>query len=246
MERTTTPSITQTSFVCPHCDAFAAQIWSQAVGLDYNGPPPATNALKKKSPVRLGNFVHEASGFTLSQVDFARCHHCDFVSIWAGGQMVYPPTGGIAVKPNPDLNVDIQQDFEEARQIVLKSPRGAAALLRLAVQKLCKQLGEAGKNIDQDIGNLVGKGLDPLLQMSLDAVRVIGNEQVHPGELDLRDDLDTAVYLFELVNSIADQMLTRPKAIKATYAKLPQSKRDAIDARNAAAIDKAGAGKSQS
>ena len=37
------------------------------------------------------------------------------------------------------------------------------------------------------------------------------NEAVHHGEMDLRDDVETASQLFVLVNAIADQMITQPK-----------------------------------
>ena len=134
--------------------------------------------------------------------------------------------------PNQDLPDDIILDFEEARNIVNFSPRGAAALLRLAVQKLCKFLGETGKNIDDDIAGLVSKGLNPLVQKSLDIVRVIGNEAVHPGTIDLNDNKDTAIQLFGLINSIADQMITHPKTIETLYQQLPESKRNAIEDRN--------------
>jgi len=61
----------------------------------------------------------------------------------------------------------------------------------------------------------VSKGLDPLVQQALDIVRVIGNEAVHPGVMDLKDDRETAATLFGLVNAIADQMITHPKTVKA-------------------------------
>jgi hypothetical protein len=145
--------------------------------------------------------------------------------------MLFPSTKS-GVVPNPDLPDDIIKDFEEAREIVNASPRGAAALLRLCIQKLCVHLGENGKSIDADIGSLVKKGLDPLIQQSLDVVRVIGNEAVHPGELDLKDDRETAATIFQIVNTIADQLITVPKNVKAVYDKLPEAKRKAIDTRD--------------
>ena len=50
-------------------------------------------------------------------------------------------------------------------------------------------MGEKGKDINTDIGNLVKKGLPIKVQESLDILRVIGNEAVHPGQLDLKDDI---------------------------------------------------------
>jgi hypothetical protein len=66
-------------------------------------------------------------------------------------------------------------------------------------------------------------------------VRVIGNESVHPGSIDLNDDRETALRLFDLVNAIADQMISHPKKVKEMYGKLPEEKRKAIEARDAAA-----------
>jgi len=145
--------------------------------------------------------------------------------------MLYPDRSS-APLPNPDLPEDICRDFEEARSIVNQSPRGAAALFRLCIQKLCAHLGESGKNINQDIASLVQKGLNPRIQKSLDIVRVVGNDAVHPGEIDLRDDPDTAVQLAQLTNFIADAMITQPKQIDTLYDSLPQGKKEQIEKRD--------------
>jgi len=127
------------------------------------------------------------------------------------------------------------QDYEEARKILDLSPRGAAALLRLAVEKICIELKAEGKTIDQRIAFLVSKGLPEAVQQALDTVRVIGNEAVHPGQMDLRDDRDIANKLFELVNFVAEDRITRPKGIAALYGMIPEEKRKAIETRNAKA-----------
>ena len=148
--------------------------------------------------------------------------------------MIFPDTS-TAPPPNPDLPADIAADFNEARSIVSRSARGAAALFRLCVQKLCKHLGEPGKQLNDDIAALVKKGLSPKIKKSLDIVRVIGNEAVHPGEINLSDQPDTAVQLAELVNIIADRMISQEKKIDKLYASLPQPKREAIDRRDGTA-----------
>jgi hypothetical protein len=145
--------------------------------------------------------------------------------------LVYPVRGE-APLPNPDMPEDVRLDFDEAGRIFQISPRGAAALLRLAIQKLCRELGGKGQNIDDDIAMLVKNGLDVRIQRSLDIVRVIGNESVHPGQIDLRDDVGTAEKLFVLVNIIADAMISQPKHIEEMYAGLPESKRAAIERRD--------------
>ena len=141
--------------------------------------------------------------------------------------MIYP-ISGTAPLPNADLPPDIKADYDEARSVISLSPRGSAALLRLAIQKLCVHLGEKGKDLNQDIANLVKKGLPQKIQQALDIVRVIGNNAVHPGQIDLRDDMQFAGKLFELVNLIAEVMLTKPKEIESLYAGLPQGQKEAI------------------
>lgn len=148
--------------------------------------------------------------------------------------MMFPDIGS-APLPNQDLPPDALTDYEEAQSILSKSPRGAAALLRLAIQKLCAHLGEPGKNINEDIASLARKGLPVQVQQALDAVRVIGNEAVHPGQMEISDSPEIAATLFALVNFIAEKMISEPKAIEQIYGSLPPEKLAAIQRRDSRA-----------
>lgn len=190
------PTLNENTFNCGHCGAFALQIWGD---MFIQGP----GGLGAQSGWRA-----------------ARCVSCTGLSIWHGAKMHYPRLSR-APLPNPDLPAEIAADFEEARAILNISPRGAAALLRLCIQKLCAVLGQKGKNINDDIGALVKLGLLPSVQQSLDSVRVIGNNAVHPGQIDLQDNDAVAMALFRLVNLIVTQMITGPKEAAAVYNSLP-------------------------
>ena len=164
-------------------------------------------------------------------LNLAECFSCKKLSVWRYDKMLYPQITH-SHTPNADLPEDIRNDFLEASAILSLSPRGSAALLRLCVQKLCRHLGEKGKNINDDIRSLVEKGLDETTQQALDVVRVVGNDAVHPGLIDLRDDPDVANKLFMLVNHIAEMMITRPKTINEIYQLIPPEKQADIAKRD--------------
>ena len=161
----------------------------------------------------------------------AKCIRCQKVSLWVNDRMVYP---SLVTAPQPyvDMPDDVKRDFEEARQVADKSPRSAAALLRLAVQRLMVHLGEPGQHLNKDIGSLVKKGLPPQIQQSCDIVRVLGNESVHPGDIDLTDSPEDTKRLFDLVNIIVQVMISQPKQIAESFGSLPQGALDQIQQRD--------------
>lgn len=211
MEGYIAPANRKSAFNCPKCGVYSKQEWYYLRGASQeNG---------------FGTIVVD-NRFTLS-----KCVHCEFPTIWHGEKIVYPLTSA-AEPPCADLPDDIRRDYVEAQNIVELSPRGAAALLRLVIQKLCKHLGEPGKNINDDIASLVKTGLPNKVQEALDSVRVIGNDSVHPGEFDLRDDRDTALILFRLVNLICRKMISEPNEVEGIYSSLPAVKIDGIKKRD--------------
>lgn len=194
--------------------------------------------LKKRLVRKLkGNIVlqrHDQGNYSYYEIEnlfLSSCFSCKKPSLWHFQELIYPNNINEFV-PNEDLSDDIKNDFFEASKIYDMSPRGAAAILRLCIQKLCIETGEKGKNINDDIASLVKKGLDIKIQKALDIVRVIGNNAVHPGQIDLNDNKAVAKKLFGLINLIADAMITQPKMIDELFNELPKNTKDAISKRD--------------
>ena len=253
------PSANRTAFSCPHCGVLTTQYWFSVFAdqlkkdqKPFLVPPTDTQdwsfrevedesrrnkfvklveRMRKQEPFLWKGDSNFYDATHLYNVHVSRCYDCSKLALWLNDQVLYP-TSGEAPAPNPDLPDDIKRDYAEASSILNLSPRGSAALIRLAIQKLCKHLGQSGENINLDIKALVAAGLDTRVQRALDAVRVIGNNAVHPGSIDLRDDKATAETLFGLLNLIAEKTISEPKHVDEVYGMLPESARKAIEARD--------------
>lgn len=203
----------QTSFYCPTCSVFSMQKWGEIFSRQVN---------------TLGG---SSTYFPIKDFRVSICAHCHGVAIWKDSQMVFPEGNSVA-EPHTDMPELLKADFNEAVAIFSKSPRGAAALLRLVIQNLMIELGEKGKIINDDIKALVSKGLSVKIQKALDYCRVVGNNAVHPGEISIDDTPEIAEALFKMINFIVEEMISKPKEIDALYNFLPESAREAIEKRD--------------
>ncbi len=122
---------------------------------------------------------------------------------------------------------EVKSDYLEARRLVGESPRSAAALLRMAIHDLITQLGESEEDIDESVENLKKKGLEVKMERALESVRVIGDGAVPPGQIDTRDDAETASILFNLLNLIVEALITQPRKVDELLEKLPDKRRRA-------------------
>lgn len=215
------PNFKGESFACPHCGAFSQMTWESLL---YNCP---------KGGCYISDFWH------------VTCASCKQPHIWMqtnnyineigesypSGTIIYPDATGIA-PPSEDMPDDIKKDYLEAASIYQKSPRGAAALLRLGLQKLCKHLGAEGKNINTDISTLAQDDkISKQLIKAADIVRITGNNAVHPGTINDDDFDNIAIKLFDLLNIIVRQGITEPKEIDELFNKMPDGPRQAAESR---------------
>ena len=208
------PGITEKSFTCPNCGVLARQYkWGHALDKPTQG-------------------YYQEGNVSAAALKVSLCENCSANCLWVGEQYVFPDRGN-APLPNQDMPAEVRADYEEAARIYDKSPRGAAALLRLSIQKLMVKLGQPGKNINDDIAALVAGGLPSQIQQALDVVRVTGNNAVHPGQLDA-NDTRVAEQLFPLVNVIVEYQISLPARIQEMYDALPDGARTAIEKRDGA------------
>lgn len=146
--------------------------------------------------------------------------------------MIWPDVR-VGALPSNDLPADIRDVYEEAQLIGSKSPRSAVALLRLCLQHLCDHLEPGSADINSKIGSLVKKGLRPAVQQALDIVRLTGNKAVHPGEISWDEDGGAIlIQMFDLINLIVDDLISKPAQVDALFRSLPEEKRLAIERRD--------------
>ena len=122
------PEVFSIKFTCPHCKAISEIRWWSR-----------TKEGKERSD-RLGTNLKY-------QIRVGYCMHCHDITLWYLNECYYPRTN---MFPNPYKNMpeNVKRLYKEATDIGEISPRGAAALLRLAIQQLCVELGEPGKKTE--------------------------------------------------------------------------------------------------
>ncbi|OFP82867.1 hypothetical protein SABVI_1507 [Streptococcus anginosus] len=216
------------AFQCPVCSGFSSHLW-------------------KYEPVDINSDFNESIKFII----IAQCQACNQFSIWITNEipitysptpvlnksdtsltLIFPNVAEGIPKPNNDMPNDVKEIYIEAGEVLNISPRASAALSRLAIEKLVTHLNAQGKDLNTQIGNLVSKGMPIEIQQMLDSVRVIGNNAVHPGQIDIKDNEELALSLLNFINLIVDNRITQPKKILDIYNLLPESYRNSIKRRD--------------
>lgn len=205
------PRFKKESFVCPRCGVNSQQHWT------WHG-----------HEINFSDY-YQPSG---KSYFFSKCETCKELSIWQRGRLIYPLSSPI--EPiNPDAPKEVIEDYNEAKAVLCLSPKASNALLRLALQKLCVNLGAKKDSLDKMIGQLVAeKGLSPKIQSAMDAIRIYGNDSVHIGEINDSDTQETAEKLFRMINIIIQTMITDNKTIDGLMSNVSDSQKEHIKKRD--------------
>lgn len=160
------------------------------------------------------------------------CARCKEETFWHESAIVYPLGVRPGTPPMDEMPDAVKAIYEEARAVGAVSPRSAVALLRLALQMLVDELVPGPGQINDKIGTLVEKGLDPRVQQAMDVLRVYGNNAAHPGQIEVDGGGETLPALFALLNMIVEHVIVRAASVRTLYDTLPDGARAAIDRRD--------------
>lgn len=243
-----TPAVRKRVFTCPHCSAIGAQVWTENVSfvetydgdgqpesIDWNDLMRATCGACENYSIWIRNRRAELARVKLSDISRPRgaapAVSPTISPMWA---MIWPKRSD-APLPHEVMPEGLKELHSEARAVLADSPRAAAALLRLLMEKLLQDTtGKAG-NLNAQIGLLVKQGtFNQRLQETADTIRVSGNNAVHPAQIQSQGDTkDVALAMFELVNFLVDDLIARPRKISHLFeTAVPEGARKAIEQRD--------------
>ncbi|ECO7371180.1 DUF4145 domain-containing protein [Campylobacter coli] len=203
MNKYTKPCFKGAAFNCPHCGVYSRMEWDGFYNRHID--------IKQ---------VEEYSFFN------STCYHCQRSMIWylkdKNPKIFFPRE--VTIPPEENMPENIKEIYEEASLVLGDSPRASCALLRLALQELMKYLKENikiynglnNRNINEDIKEIINIGnfyqdQKEMLEEAMNSVRLIGNKASHPSELDINDNPEIANTLFEMINFIVGEIITKPK-----------------------------------
>ncbi|AGK54893.1 DUF4145 domain-containing protein [Bacillus sp. 1NLA3E] len=231
MAKTVQPTYYSGAFNCPRCDVLCPQNWFSIDRQAQNLPETIINKIDEESrTISIQQYNRSLMNGHENQLnwklDISICHHCKKYTIWENRKIIFPFETALP-EPHEDMPQNVQGIYREAVNVFKDSPRASAALLRLAIETMIPQLEEyqiKKSKINTMIAELVKKDIPEHIQQGIDAIRIYGNEGIHPGEIVLNDDQETVMFLFDLINIMVEELITRKKKIRKFYGKLPVDK----------------------
>lgn len=220
-------------FDCPRCHAFADQKWEALVRRysDDSGfhDTPGWTRLENGAIAQ-----SDTGGWNVSV-----CASCGEWTVWRDEAIMFPRTSTLPPAAR-DMPGDVLDLYEEGRAVWPVSRRAGAALARAALEKMLRSEPAASKK--DDLVALIGKAKPTLpshVGTLLDIVRHAGNKSLHVE--DEPDDVmvlvldegntDIGTIIFEAINLLVDERITKPGAVAALYAGLPDGVKESIERR---------------
>ena len=207
--------------VCPHCGVKSQHKYLNKINGRYE-----FKVVLNSNPANFS--IHSKYNSNLQDFNAIQCVVCGNYSLYHQGRMIYPFASNVS-KPNDDMLDNVKEIYLEARNVLNISPRSACALLRLALEMLMVELDVDGRTLNDKINNYCDKyNSDNRLIKAFHLLRLVGNDAVHSGVLDVDDNEDIARAMFGILNEIVDETITKKNKMDVIFESLPKNKTDSI------------------
>lgn len=223
------PDARLSRFTCPRCHALAGQEWRPLHYFKGSSSQRLRDVDIDEDDYGPGPFDDDNG----MEWDATLCHACGKHSFWHGEMLVFPNVSGASNLPtaSPDMPKEVAELYNEAIEVLPISRRASAALCRAALERLAKLLTtdlDPRQNLDSRLAHLTSEVSSSAIQI-LQAIRHVGNKSLH-GQAD--NDECVALYLdnseseiarlfFEAINSLVDELISRPRQAKEVFGLLP-------------------------
>jgi hypothetical protein len=223
------PRLGAETFSCPHCKTVAHQDWHSLFLRPENAAevrvltPETVSADTLKQGEAQQDNIKEIDRFVarlrqneltyqyqkhpqplkvrMANLHISNCHSCNGFALWVGGLLVFPTR----VDKAPEL---VEEDAEEAADILKKFPRGATALMRVCIQKLVPLLEDKGKALNQRVSSLVRKGLEVEIQQATEVLQVLRSDPLQPSQLESQADKETALRFLDSLQEVLERRMS--------------------------------------
>ena len=224
------PRLGAESFSCPYCNTVAHQDWYSLFLTPENAAevrvltPETVNVGTLRQDDAQRDKIKEIDQFVerlkknaltyeyqkhphplkvkMANLHISNCHSCNGFSLWVGGLLVFPTR----IDKTPEL---VEEDLEEAAAILNKFPRGAAALMRVCIQKLVPLLEDNGKEFNQRVSSLVRKGLEMEMQQAEEVLQVLRGDSAQLNSLESQADRETALRLLDSLKAVLERRMPK-------------------------------------
>lgn len=238
------------AFECPRCGVYAHQEWFDLKRENYDSYSQQHWTTSAVDSGRVNSLTGEADLWTQPEAAdapqpsqligswaMARCGRCEEYSTWRDDRLIYPTGEAHAPRPHEDMPDDAKALYREAAEVVGISRRAGAALARATLERLLRMLDSMEKRPDlaERIDHVTPKVTVALAKM-LTVIRHTGNKSLHvedePDDVMVLvldpDQAEIVELIFESINGLVEELVTRPRQVDAIYDRVPQRIRDEV------------------
>lgn len=233
------PALHRERFVCPRCDVFAAQTWFE-VWLK----PGGNRAYERAYDILWGadEVEHVEETEVSSCWYMSECTSCQHRSVWREEALIYPAASPAPI-PSEDMPSEVRELYDEASAVAAVSRRAGAAFARATLERLLKLLDPAapsGSKLDEYIARVIPR-VNAATGKLLTLIRHVGNKSLHVEDtpddaivlLLTDEDVELLGVLFQTINDVIEELITRPNQAAMLYDAVPATVRAAAEAKAA-------------